>query len=199
MCAIAPADYRAVVVHAAWAELSSLDTDGCSLCLTHPNRMDWLSVLYRNSRRLLTSIRMSIITGFAIAPLAHLCVNQRSSDGNVSPFSAVFGKPPITLAALENPELLPQGSASEKSIKEVAVMLNRLHQQLHDAEVTTRKARRSRSSIGHRMRMCNVMKRRPVIGDKIWLSYSNVERSRYISVSMVMYFPTLYVHVCLQL
>ena len=58
-----------------------------------------------------------------IVPMAQLCVNQRITSGMSSPFASVFGVAPTTLAALENPELLPRTTSAQRDVHETAVKM----------------------------------------------------------------------------
>ena len=54
--------------------------------------------------------------------IIQMAVNQRISNGIETPFAGLFGHAPTTLAALENPELLPANTAEE-----ITVLRRRLH------------------------------------------------------------------------
>ena len=101
-------------------------------------------------------------------------VNQRVSSGSMEcPFTALFGRQPITLAALENPSLLPTNAPEEKSVRELAFTMSRMHKRLQheidsikDADVQNAASNQPRRTVEK--------------GDKIWLTYSDSERARYL-------------------
>ena len=105
---------------------------------------------------------------------AQSVVNQRVTAGTQStPFANLFGRQPVTLASLEQPELLPTGSPAQKSIAATGFALQRLYARL-----------RASSDAIKRMAV-DAHKSRPLSrnvepGDKVWLVYSDSERSRYL-------------------
>ena len=112
------------------------------------------------------------INWLPIVPLAQMTVNQRIARRMECPFTALFGVAPTTLAALENPQMLPQSSPPEQAVKEVGVTLAKLRERLRkeivmqkEADASTAPPRRSRQVLP---------------GDKVWLTYSDSERARYI-------------------
>ena len=105
--------------------------------------------------------------------LFQMAVNQRLTNGMETPFAGVFGQAPVTLAALENPELLPQATAEEASVRQTAITISKIQQRLHEQNKLFKKATALADS--HQ-----TSKRRPIPGDKVWLIYSDPERARYI-------------------
>ena len=105
--------------------------------------------------------------------LAQMAVNQRTSNGRDTPFEGVLGYAPPTLAALENPELLPQSTREQTAVRDTAISLARMRRRLHDDRVLLRETRAALDT--HQM-----PKRRVQPGDKVWLTYSDSERSRYL-------------------
>ena len=108
-----------------------------------------------------------------IVPMAQLCVNQRITSGMSSPFASVFGVAPTTLAALENPELLPRTTAAQREVHETAVKMAHLHQRLK-REIDAVKAATALAD-GTRVPRRHVQR-----NDRIWLTYSDSERARYL-------------------
>ena len=107
--------------------------------------------------------------------MAQSAVNQRvSSTSKESPFAALFGRQPITLSAMENPSLLPAFSSEEKSIKELAYAMTRLHRRLQE-EVDAVK-----DVAAHSGQQLSARGRTVQVGDKVWLTYSDQEKARYI-------------------
>ena len=105
---------------------------------------------------------------------AQSAVNQRTnSSSSDCPFAALFGRRPVTLTALENPNLLPEITADDKTIKSTAEMLKRIYMRIqHEVETTKQTAVKSQKQ-HHQHRQVR-------IGDKIWLTYSDADRARYI-------------------
>jgi len=108
-----------------------------------------------------------------LLPAIQHCVNQRLSRDTQVPFVSLFGYPPPTLAALEQPYLLPTASPEERTIREFGLRMRRMHlrlmrelDDLKDAE--TRLAPPTKPF------------RTVAPGDKIWLKYSDSEKARYI-------------------
>ena len=108
-----------------------------------------------------------------LVPAIQSCVNQRLSRDTQIPFTSLFGYPPPSLAALEQPYLLPSGSPEERSIQELGFKMRRMHlrltrelDDLKDAET----------------RLAPPIKppRTVAPGDRIWLKYSDMEKARYI-------------------
>lgn len=108
-----------------------------------------------------------------LIPAIQSCVNQRLSRDTQIPFTSLFGYPPPSLAALEQPYLLPSSSPEERSIQELGFKMRRMHlrltrelDDLKDAET----------------RLAPPIKplRTVVPGDRIWLKYSDLEKARYI-------------------
>ena len=118
-----------------------------------PGYTDWLSVNY-------------MIQG---------AVNQaRSHSTRTTAFEALFGFQAPQLAALEHPHLLPASTREEKDVQSLALQMSRLHSRLQKdsddiKELVTLASRQD-----------PILGRRVVPGDKIWLLYSDSERSRYI-------------------
>ena len=80
---------------------------------------------------------------------------------------------PVTLSALEDPNLLPTNTPEEKRVREMADTLAGIHrtlqgelESLKDAEALARPATNQGRSVQ--------------IGDRVWLTYSDSERARYI-------------------
>lgn len=109
-----------------------------------------------------------------LLPSCQEAVNQRKTKGlGICPFTALFCRAPTTLAAMENPSLLPEGTEAERDIKELGLAMARLHKRLSEESdeikrlaVATDKA----FPVGRRVQP----------GDRIWLNYSDSERARYI-------------------
>ena len=105
---------------------------------------------------------------------AQSAVNQRvNSSSSDCPFAALFGRRPVTLTALENPNLLPEITADDRTIKSTAEILKRIYTRVqHEVETTKQTAVNSQKQ-HHQHRQVQ-------IGDKIWLTYSDADRARYI-------------------
>ena len=86
---------------------------------------------------------------------------------------ALFGTAPTTLAALENPELLPATSDAENAIRDTAFLLQKIQRRLK-VEGDALKIARAAADKHHQT------SRRVQVGDKIWLNYSDSERARYL-------------------
>ena len=111
-----------------------------------------------------------------ILPMAQASVNQRITTGTqTTPFVALFGRPPITLAALELPSLLPTSTPEQRDIQELGVTMARLHERLQRASDDVKEAARAAEK-----RTVKSPRRQILPGDKLWLVYSDSERSRYI-------------------
>ena len=108
-----------------------------------------------------------------IVPMAQMCVNQRITSGMSSPFASVFGVAPTTLAALENPELLPRTTSAQREVRETAVKMARLHQRLKK-ELDAVKAAAALADA------TRVPRRHVRPNDRVWLTYSDSERARYL-------------------
>ena len=111
----------------------------------------------------------------SIVGMAQTMVNQRTSSGSMeNPFAALFGRQPITLTALENPSLLPTNSPEEKQMSELAFKMSRIHRRLQDEADSIKDLARENANQGsHASRAVR-------IGDKVWLTYSDSERARYL-------------------
>ena len=72
----------------------------------------------------------------ALCGMAQTAVNQRVSSGTMEcPFTALFGRQPITLTAVENPSLLPSNLPEQRSLRDLAHYMSRLHRRLqHEAD-----------------------------------------------------------------
>jgi hypothetical protein len=97
---------------------------------------------------------------------------ERISRDLETPFQALFGVAPTTLAALENPELLPATSPAEVAVRETAMTLAKLQARLKvENDILKRAAAAADTS---------TTRRRLVPGDRVWLTYSDSERARYL-------------------
>jgi hypothetical protein len=109
-----------------------------------------------------------------LLPMIQAAVNTRApKTTKYSPFSMLFGRQPVTLAALEQPHLLPETNAEEYQVKELAGRMSRLHRRLQTESDLVKKAMASLDK--HKP-----PKRQVQEGDRIWLTYSDSERSRYL-------------------
>jgi hypothetical protein len=110
----------------------------------------------------------------ALLGMAQTAVNQRISSGSMeSPFVALFGRQPVTLTALENPSLLPTNTPENKSVKDLAHTISRLHRRLqHEVHSIKDAALHAESH--------SASKRAVQKGDQVWLTYSDSERAHYI-------------------
>ena len=101
-------------------------------------------------------------------------VNQRlGSSPSECPFANLFGRAPTTLAALEDPNLLPASTPEEKDIRALGDTLARIHRQLKSELDAAKEA-------GVAADQAPTNRRQVQPGDKIWLTYSDSERARYI-------------------
>ena len=108
-----------------------------------------------------------------LLPAIQHCVNQRLSRDTQVPFVSLFGYPPPTLAALEQPYLLPTATSEERTIQEFGLRMRRMHlrltrelDDLKDAET--------------RLVPSSKPLRTLLPGDKVWLKYSDSEKARYL-------------------
>ena len=108
-----------------------------------------------------------------LLPAIQHCVNQRLSRDTQVPFVSLFGYPPPTLAALEQPYLLPTASPEERTIQDFGLRMRRMHlrltrelDDLKDAETRLVPPPKPLRAV--------------LPGDKVWLKYSDSEKSRYI-------------------
>ena len=108
-----------------------------------------------------------------IVPMAQMCVNQRITSGLSSPFASLFGVAPTTLAALENPELLPTTTTAQRDVRDTAIQMARLHVRLK----TEIDAVKTATALADTTR---VPRRRVQVDDRVWLTYSDSERARYL-------------------
>ena len=88
-------------------------------------------------------------------------------------YVALFGRPPPTLAALENPELLPTSTPEERDVQSLAFKIQKLQSRLQRASDDIKAAAVAADRT-------QPLRRRVQPGDKIWLLYSDSERSRYL-------------------
>ncbi|RPG36136.1 MAG: hypothetical protein CBB72_004845, partial [Muricauda sp. TMED12] len=111
---------------------------------------------------------------YPLCAAAQMSVNQRITSGHGEmPFVALFGHAPTTLSALEQPSLLPGRTPEQKEVRQVAVTISRLHRRLQLAsDEVMRLAALADDS--------KAPTRSVAPGDKVWLVYSDAERSRYI-------------------
>ena len=110
----------------------------------------------------------------ALIGMAQSAVNQRITSGSQEcPFVALFGRRPVTLTAIENPSLLPVNAPEEKSVKELAFALSRLHRRLaHEVDAIKDAAVHAADQ--------GKTRRTVLPGDRVWLTYSDSERARYL-------------------
>jgi site-specific DNA-cytosine methylase len=103
-------------------------------------------------------------------------INQhRRSDGlRETPFRALFGRSATPLAALENPRLLPNGSLQEEAVQNFATRLSNLQERLRLRSDGIKSANAAAAQKPDRR------VRKVQVGDRIWLSYSDSERARYL-------------------
>jgi len=109
----------------------------------------------------------------ALLPAIQSCVNQRLSRDTQVPFVSLFGYPPPTLAALEQPYLLPPSSPEDRTIQELGQQMRRVHLRL-TRELDDLKDAETRLVVP--VKPSRTVKP----GDKIWLKYSDLEKSRYL-------------------
>ena len=106
-----------------------------------------------------------------LLPNFNLAVNNWiTSATHEKPFLSLFGYPPTTLPALENPELLPKTTAAERDVYETAQRLHRLHarlQQLSDSVKEAARLKRAADDPSPR--------RRVEKGDQVWVKLGTKE------------------------
>lgn len=108
--------------------------------------------------------------------MAQAAVNQRITKGTgTTPFMALFGRAPTTLAAIEQPSLLPENTPEQRDVKSLAVAMARLHERIQKASDDVKAAARAAEKASTRP-----PRRQILPGDKLWLVYSDSERSRYL-------------------
>ena len=112
-----------------------------------------------------------------LLPIFQIAVNHRATSGHHErPFTALFAREPVTLAALEQPELLPAVTSEQRDVRAVASLMARLHQRLRQESDDIKRVAMTASREAAPERPV-----RPVLkGDKVWLLYSDGARSRYI-------------------
>ena len=113
-----------------------------------------------------------------LAPMATATVNQRTTAGHGSkPFVALFGRQPVTLAALEQPSLLPTTTPAETEIAELAARMKLLDERLRRESDNIKEA----AVHAHAAKHAHCPSQRAVVpGDRIWLTFSDSERARYL-------------------
>ena len=105
---------------------------------------------------------------------AQYAVNTRVTKSlKECPYVALFGRPPPTLAGLENPELLPSSTPEERSIQGLAHKLQKLQGRLREEADRVKAAAAAADKTQSPRRQVQP-------GDKLWLLYSDSERSRYL-------------------
>jgi hypothetical protein len=105
---------------------------------------------------------------------AQYAVNTRITKSlKECPYVALFGRPPPTLAAMENPELLPNSTPAERDIQDLAYKVHKLQSRLREESDRVKAAAAAADRTQPSRRQV-----RP--GDKLWLLYSDSERSRYL-------------------
>ena len=77
-----------------------------------------------------------------VLPLAQLQLNSHIHTGtDMSPYMALFGRPPTGIAELENPELLPKDGSGSEWLKEIRSRMTRLHKDIVKASDDIKQAR----------------------------------------------------------
>ena len=101
----------------------------------------------------------------------------------MTPFAALFGRTPVRLTALEQPELLPQGDDGEEYVKKLGFRRKELHDRLADTSDAIKRA--AVEAYNRRHPTSNHQAKTIAVGDKVWLTFSSKEKARYIRKSMV--------------
>ena len=109
-----------------------------------------------------------------LIPMAQATINQRITSGlGITPYQALFGRQAVSLSAIENPDLLPEASPEQKDVRSMARTIQRLQNRLRQVSDDIKQAAAAQQP--------PVPVGRPVVpGDKIWLNYSDSEKSRYL-------------------
>jgi len=108
-----------------------------------------------------------------ILPMAQAAVNQRTTTShNISPFAALFGRQAVTLTALEQPALLPANTPEQRTVQGMAYTMSKLHRRLKQESDDIKEAKLRHDAVAPT--------RTVECGDKVWLTYSDSERARYI-------------------
>ena len=111
-----------------------------------------------------------------LCPAAMMTVNQRlTSSHRRTAFSSLFGRQAPSLTALEQPDLLPAASTDEQDVKELAFSLSRLHARLQKASDDVKQA-----AVDARAWQRAPPGRVVQAGDRVWLTYGDSERARYL-------------------
>ena len=77
-----------------------------------------------------------------VLPLVQLQLNSHVHTGtDMSPYMALFGRPPTGIAELENPELLPKDGAGSEWLKEMRSRMIRLHADIVKASDSIKQVR----------------------------------------------------------
>ena len=108
--------------------------------------------------------------------MAQFLLNSRSHTAHgVSPFTALFGRSPAPLAAIENPELLPSEVDGDEFVRELSHRLRVLHRSLAaESDLIKQTAieayNRQFTSSAHSI----------VAGDEVWLMPGTSDHAAYV-------------------
>ena len=111
-----------------------------------------------------------------ILPMAQMLLNSKSHAAHgLSPFTALFGRVPIRLPAVENPTLLPDSVSGADYLRDVVSRLRILHERLADESDLIKRAAVNAFNAKHPGPVHDIMP-----GDYVWLTPGSEERAAYV-------------------
>ena len=112
----------------------------------------------------------------AVLPMAQFLLNSRSHTAHgVSPFTALFGRSPTPLAAIENPELLPSEVDGNEFVRELSYRLRVLHRGLAVESDLIKQ-----TAIDAYNRRVDQDAHSILAGDEVWLTPGTSEHAAYV-------------------
>ena len=112
----------------------------------------------------------------AVLPMAQFLLNSRSHTAHgISPFTALFGRSPTPLAAIENPELLPSEVDGDEFVRELSHRLRILHRSLAAESDLIKQAAAEVYNRQHGLDVHSI-----VAGDEVWLTPGTTEHAAYV-------------------
>ena len=120
-----------------------------------------------------------------LLPMAQHLLNTTVHTGTgMTPFEAVFGRAPISLEQLENPELYPDGDGQEM-LRSIKARMLHLHRSLRQASDSIKNARTDEKNARENAHLRNarrgtVLASTPGNDRYVWLLYGSPENAAYI-------------------